>query len=381
MTANIIQKYLSSNKLSMLALLERLVNIDNRTSNKKGVDEMGDIFKEEYEKLGFSVQVLKKEHCGNSAIARFEGKGRRIMLICHLDSVFPESMLSNKGNLFRTEGNLAYGPGVVDMKACLVGCLFAVKALQESGLELPSLSVLLAGDEELGSLSITSEIKEEGRRSDFCLVTEGARPGMAVVVERKGLGKVNISVEGRGAHAGNEPEKGINALLALCDVLPQIAALNNPKTSKGTLVTQLFAGEAPNVVPEKGKAYVDLRFSEMSTFEELKNEIEFILGAPRKDGAIITWETELVKPPMAPVEGFEELLNAVIQSGQELGIDYKSVKAGGITDGNTVASVGTPTIDGMGPVGGMMCSAEEFLELDTMVPCAARLALTIDKLK
>ena len=381
MTAAILSDYLKDKNKDMLDLLERLVNIDNRSNNKKGVDSMCSIFKEEYEKLGFSVQVLKKESCGNSAIARFEGSGRRIMLICHLDSVFPESMLDHEGNLFRTEGNLAYGPGVVDMKACLVGCLFAIKALKETGFALPSLSVLLAGDEELGSLSITKEIEEEGRLSDFCLVTEGARPGMAVVVERKGLGKVNIDVEGRGAHAGNEPEKGINALLALCDVLPKIAALNNPEINKNTLVTQLFAGEAPNVVPEKGKAYVDLRFSKMSTFEELQEEIDDILGAPRKDGAKITWKTELVKPPMAPVEGFEELLDAVVQSGRELGIDYKFVKAGGITDGNTVASVGTPTIDGMGPVGGMMCSAEEFLELDTMVPCAARLALTISKLK
>ena len=264
MTADLIQNYLYDKESSMLALLEKLVNIDNRTSNKRGVDEIGSILKEEYEKLGFSVQVLKKEHCGNSAIARFEGSGRRVMLICHLDSVFPASMLQSEGNLFHTKGNIAYGPGVVDMKACLVGCLFAIKALKESGCSLPSLSVLLAGDEELGSLSITDEIKEEGRRSDFCLVTEGARPGMAVVVERKGLGKVNIEVKGRGAHAGNEPEKGINALLALCDVLPKIAALNNPEINKGTLVTQLFAGEAPNVVPERGKAYVDLRFSVMS---------------------------------------------------------------------------------------------------------------------
>jgi glutamate carboxypeptidase len=83
---------------------------------------------------------------------------------------------------------------------------------------------------------------------------------------------------------------------------------------------------------------------------------------------------------MVPVPGFDELLTAVIESGNELGIPYRFVKAGGITDGNTVASVGTPTIDGMGPVGGMMCSEFEYLETDTMVPCAARLALSINKL-
>jgi glutamate carboxypeptidase len=380
MKAENTREYLQSRHGEMLVLLDRLVNIDNRSSHKPGVDEMCSILKQEYEKLGFTVEVFEKESCGNSAMARFEGQGRRIMLVCHLDSVFPASMIK-EGNLFRTEGNLAYGPGVVDMKACLVGCLFAIKALLSTGFPLPSISVLLAGDEELGSLSITKEIKAEGRRSDFCMVTEGARPGMAVVVERKGLAKVNISARGRGAHAGNEPEKGINALLALCDVLPRIAALNDASMNKGCLVTQMNAGEAPNVVPEFGTAYVDLRFTDLAVYETMKSSIEEILGAPREDQVQISWETQLIKPPMTPVPGFDELLKAVVESGDELGIDYKFVKAGGITDGNTVASVGTPTIDGMGPVGGMMCSAEEFLEIDTMVPCAARLALSISKLK
>ena len=203
---------------------------------------------------------------------------------------------------------------------------------------------------------------------------------MAVVVERKGLANVNIECTGRGAHAGNEPEKGINALMAMCDVLPRIASLNNPDADRYCLVSQMNAGEAPNVVPKLAEAYIDLRFSSMETFTFLKENVESILSEPRTDGATFTWTVNLIKPPMVPVPGFDELLTAVIESGNELGIPYRFVKAGGITDGNTVASVGTPTIDGMGPVGGMMCSEFEYLETDTMVPCAARLALSINKL-
>ena len=380
MPAETIRLYLEEMHREMMALLERLVRIDNRSSNKIGVDQLGSVLQAEFEKLGFVAERFEKEHCGSSMILRREATGRHIMLICHLDSVFPAAMLDNEP-LFYTKGNLAYGPGVVDMKACLVGCLYAVKALLAAQIPIPSLSVLLAGDEELGSLSITEEIKREGKHSDFCMVTEGARPGMAVVVERKGLAKVNIAAKGRGAHAGNEPEKGISALLALCDVLPKIAAIHDASLNKGCIVTQMNAGEAPNVVPEQGTAYVDLRFTDLAIYEIMKAEIEKILGAPRNDQVDITWKTELIKPPMIPVAGFDELLHAVKESGNELGIEYKFVKAGGITDGNTVASVGTPTIDGMGPVGGMMCSPEEFLEIDTMVPCAARLALAISKLK
>lgn len=380
MTAEKIRTYLEDKHAEMLKLLERLVTIDNRSTNKAGVDQIGAILQGEYERLGFSAERFEQTHCGSSMILRREGPGRRVLLICHLDSVYPADML-DRPPLYRREGNLAYGPGVVDMKACLVGCLYAVKALLETGALIPALSILMAGDEELGSLSIAEEIINEGKRADFCLVTEGARPGMAVVIERKGLAKVNIRCEGKDAHAGNEPQKGINALLALCDVLPRIAALNDWDADRFCLVTQMNAGEAPNVVPRLGTAYVDLRFSAMETYNYLKQQIDAILSAPRQDGAMLSWETELVKPPMAPVTGFDELLNAVIQSGDELGIPYRWVKAGGITDGNTVASVGTPTIDGMGPVGGMMCSDSEFLEVDTMVPCAARLALAISKLK
>lgn len=380
MTAMEIKAYLEQKHGEMMTLLSRLVSIDNRSSNKIGVDRMGSILQEEFEKLGFTAQRYEQTRCGSSLMLRREAPGRRVLLICHLDSVFPAAMLDQKP-LFRTEGNLAYGPGVVDMKACLVGCLYAVKALLATGAPLPALSVLMAGDEELGSLSITDHIIEEARRSDFCLVTEGARPGMALVIERKGLAKVNILCEGRGAHAGNEPQKGINALMALCDVLPRIAALNDWEKDRFCLVTQMNAGEAPNVVPQKGTAYVDLRFADMETFEYLKEEIGRILSEPREDCARLSWKTELVKPPMAPVPGFEELLRTVVESGEALGIPYRWVKAGGITDGNTAASVGTPTLDGMGPVGGMMCSESEFLEIDTMVPCAARLALSISKLK
>jgi glutamate carboxypeptidase len=378
--AEAIRTYLEEKHGEMMMLLERLVRIDNRSSNKTGVDQMGSILQAEFEKLGFAAERFEQEHCGSSMILRRQAPGRRVMLICHLDSVFPAAMLESEP-LFRTDGNLAYGPGVVDMKACLVGCLYAVKALLDTGTPVPALSVLMAGDEELGSLSITEEIVKEGKISDFCLVTEGARPGMAVVIERKGLAKVNILCEGRGAHAGNEPQEGINALMALCDVLPRIAALNDWEKDRFCLVTQMNAGEAPNVVPQKGTAYVDLRFADMQTYEYLKNEIDRILREPRQDGAKLSWKTELIKPPMAPVPGFDELLDAVIKSGDELDIPYRWVKAGGITDGNTVASVGTPTLDGMGPVGGMMCSESEFLEVDTMVPCAARLALAVSKLK
>lgn len=380
MAAEAIRTYLEEKHGEMMTLLERLVRIDNRSSNKAGVDRMGSILQAEFEKLGFVAERFEQTHCGSSMILRREAPGRRVMLICHLDSVFPAAMLEREP-LFRREGNLAYGPGVVDMKACLAGCLYAVKALLDTGTPVPAISILMAGDEELGSLSITEEIIKEGKISDFCLVTEGARPGMAVVIERKGLAKVNILCEGRGAHAGNEPQKGINALMALCDVLPRIAALNDWEQDRFCLVTQLNAGEAPNVVPQKGTAYVDLRFANMQTYEYLKDEIDRILREPRQDGAKLSWKTELIKPPMAPVPGFEELLQAVIESGEELGIPYRWVKAGGITDGNTVASVGTPTLDGMGPVGGMMCSESEFLEVDTMVPCAARLALAVSKLK
>ena len=372
-----IRSYLESQLPEMLSLLEDLVNRNTSSDFKEGIDQAGNLMAEAYRKLGFEIEILQHHDCGNGVIARKKGNGKNILLICHLDSVFPEGTARLKS--FRIEGGKAMGNGVLDMKACLVGCLYAVKALEALNIDnLPGLTVFMSGDEEKGSLAVLDAIQKEGRRSQWCLVTEGSRPGMAVVVQRKGHAFARITAHGRAAHAGNEPHVGRNAVVELALKAAKLNALNDFEKGTTVAITRMSGGTNRIIIPEDAFMDVDMRFYTMEEWEKVHNAFIDILAAPEIEGVTLRYDLTFNRPPLAQTP--DTLLNVVKEASKELNMDFLTVRPGGVSDGNFVSAIGVPVVDGMGPAGGMMCSPEEFLEIDTMGPCAARLALVIAKL-
>lgn len=372
-----IRSYLESQLPEMLSLLEDLVNRNTSSDFKEGIDQAGNLMAEAYRKLGFEIEILQHHDCGNGVIARKKGNGKNILLICHLDSVFPEGTARLKS--FRIEGGKAMGNGVLDMKACLVGCLYAVKALEALNIDnLPGLTVFMSGDEEKGSLAVLDAIQKEGRRSQWCLVTEGSRPGMAVVVQRKGNAFARITAHGRAAHAGNEPHVGRNAVVELALKAAKLNTLNDFEKGTTVAITRMSGGTNRIIIPEDAFMDVDMRFYTMEEWEKVHNTFIDILAAPEIEGVTLRYDLTFNRPPLAQTP--DTLLNVVKEASKELNMDFLTVRPGGVSDGNFVSAIGVPVVDGMGPAGGMMCSPEEFLEIDTMVPCAARLALVIAKL-
>lgn len=372
-----IRSYLESQLPEMLSLLEDLVNRNTSSDFKEGIDQAGNLMAEAYRKLGFEIEILQHHDCGNGVIARKKGNGKNILLICHLDSVFPEGTARLKS--FRIEGGKAMGNGVLDMKACLVGCLYAVKALEALNIDnLPGLTVFMSGDEEKGSLAVLDAIQKEGRRSQWCLVTEGSRPGMAVVVQRKGNAFARITAHGRAAHAGNEPQVGRNAVVELALKAAKLNTLNDFEKGTTVAITRMSGGTNRIIIPEDAFMDVDMRFYTMEEWEKVHNTFIDILAAPEIEGVTLRYDLTFNRPPLAQTP--DTLLNVVKEASKELNMDFLTVRPGGVSDGNFVSAIGVPVVDGMGPAGGMMCSPEEFLEIDTMVPCAARLALVIAKL-
>ena len=370
-----IQEYLQQHHREMLAMLENLVDRNTSSEYKPGVDEAGRYLKEAFETIGFDVEVLERESVGNSVVARKQGGGKgRALLICHIDSVFPEGTDHIKP--FTIDGNLATGNGVLDMKACIVGCYYALKALDELKIPYPEAVVFLSGDEEKGSLAVRKNIEDEGRLCDWALVTEGSRPGKAVVTQRKGNAYLHVTAKGRAAHAGNEPQVGKNAIVDLAQKIARLNALNDFETGTTVSVTTFSGGENRIVIPDHAEMDVDIRFYTMEEWEKVEKAVRSILSEAN-EGISVTYDLTLNRPPLSLVPGSEELIGTVKAASAELGIPYSDVQPGGVSDGNFVSALGVPTIDGMGPSGGMMCSPEEYLEIDTMVPCAARLALTL----
>ena len=374
-----IESYLHHQLPGMLRLLENLVNRNTSSDYKPGIDEAAQLLASEFKEIGYEIEILEHKSVGNGVIARKAGNETKVLLICHIDSVFPEGTEYIKP--FTIEGNIAKGNGVLDMKACLVGCIYALKALSALNIpDVPSITVFMSGDEEKGSEAVIPVIEQEGRSADWALVTEGSRPGKAVVTQWKGNAYLKIITHGRAAHAGNEPQVGRNAVVELANKIMALNSLNDFEKGTTVTVTTISGGENRIVVPDRAEADIDIRFYTIEEWQRIESAIKEVLSFSEIEGVNIEYQLSFNRPPLTKVPGSEKLLQVVKEASTELNIPFLQVQPGGVSDGNFVAAIGTPTIDGLGPCGGMMCSPEEYLEVDSLVPCASRLALTISKL-
>lgn len=220
----------------------------------------------------------------------------------------------------------------------------------------------------------------EGKKADWALVIEGARANGAIVIERKGTGFLDIWVKGRAAHAGNEPEVGRSAIEALACIILELKALNDFAAGTTVTVGEFCGGTARNVVAEDASAKVDLRFRTKEAADRLFEKIRLILDQSEFDGIDIRYDLIFNRPPLVQVPGSECLMQIVKDVMMELGIEFKTAIAGGASDGNFVSDLGVPTIDGLGPVGGMMCSPEEYLDVASLTQRCSMLALIIKQI-
>ncbi|MEY2766470.1 MAG: hypothetical protein RI912_132 [Actinomycetota bacterium] len=282
----------------------------------------------------------------------------RVLILGHHDTVHPAGTLAARP--FSVTGGIAAGPGVFDMKAGIVQAIHAVAALADrSGVE-----ILLSCDEEIGSRESRALIEERARACGSVLVLEPSADGGALKTGRKGTGTFEVRVRGRASHAGLEPEKGINSLVELANLIPQIVAIADP--SRGTTVTPTVAsaGTADNVVPENASCFVDVRVA----VPEEKPRVEAAMAALR--GSVPGTEIEVLggigRPPMHE-SAAAVLMGIAAQVAAEAGIEnLDGVVVGGGSDGNFTAAVGVQTLDGLGAVGGGAHSADEHVVVAEM---------------
>lgn len=290
----------------------------------------------------------------------------RVLILGHHDTVHPAGTLAARP--FSVTEGIAAGPGVFDMKAGIVQALHAVAALADrSGVE-----ILLSSDEEIGSRESRALIEERALACGSVLVLEPSADGGALKTGRKGTGTFEVRVRGRASHAGLEPEKGINSLVELANLIPQIVAIADP--SRGTTVTPTVAsaGTADNVVPENASCFVDVRVA----VPEEKPRVEAAMAALR--GSVPGTEIEVLggigRPPMHE-SAAAVLMGIAAQVAAEVGIEnLDGVVVGGGSDGNFTAAVGVQTLDGLGAVGGGAHSADEHVVVAEMPHRAALIA-------
>jgi len=296
----------------------------------------------------------------------------KVLIVGHHDTVFPVGSCAARP--FAIAEGRATGPGIFDMKTGVVQAVHAVASLADrSGVE-----ILITADEEVGSGTSRALIEERALACGNVLVCEASADGGALKTARKGTGGYEVVVHGRAAHAGLEPEKGINSLVAAAELILQINTFGDPTTATTVTPTVANAGTADNVVPAEARIRIDVRVEQPG--EEDRVAAAFAALSTSVPGATIEVTGGIDRPPM-PSSASATLFPVAVAAGAAIGFgEVVGVGVGGGSDGNFTAAIGVPTLDGLGAVGGGAHADHEYVLVDTMVPRAALLAAIITRL-
>jgi glutamate carboxypeptidase len=372
-----IFRALKNREKDMVRLLGNFVRCGSPSHHKPAVDRFGVIVAREWRRRGAKVRILRNVSRGNHVRAEiWLGGGRaprqQIMVLGHMDTVYPLGTLAKMP--FRVSGGRAWGPGTFDMKGGLVLALFAVDALKATGIK-PSkrLVFLWTSDEEIGSESSRRAIEREARQSDVVLVLEPSfGPDGRLKTARKGVGGAEIVVTGRSAHAGVDPEKGVNAVHELALQIQRVMKLNDPRRGITVQATVVAGGTVSNVIPASARAELDIRYSRMADAATLQRQLRRL--RPILKGARVEVRGERNRPPLERTAATRALFRQGQSLMRDMGLPLGEAATGGGSDGNLTAALGVPTLDGLGAVGDSPHSPREHVVIRALPERAALIA-------
>jgi glutamate carboxypeptidase len=369
---------LRKRRQEMLRMLARFVRAESPTDSKAAVDRFGRIVASEWRSLGARVKVLHQRRQGDhlrvvwpAQTSREVGRGRQILVLGHLDTVHGLGTLRQMP--YRVARGRAFGPGIFDMKGGLVIALFAVDALARAAWRPRRPVVFLwTSDEETGSATSRALIEREARRSAAVLVLEPASglDGRAKT-QRKAVGRAELTVTGRAAHAGINPGDGVNAVHELALQIDRIARLNDSKRGITVSPTMVEGGTRDNVIPASARAIFDLRARRAADMRALERRLRAL--RPILPGAALAMRGGFSRPPLERRSSATLFARArELAKGMRLSLDEAST--GGGSDGSFTAALGVPTLDGLGAVGEGAHAANESILVDALPERAALLA-------
>ena len=372
-----ILRMLKGREAEMVRMLGSFVRCESPSRDKKAVDRFGEMVAAEWSKRGAEVRVLPVAKLGNQVRAEINlgsrpGTKQQIMIMGHLDTVYPLGTLARTP--FRISGGRAWGPGTFDMKGGLVLALFAVDALKAAGVApTKKLVFLWTSDEEIGSESSRRAIETEALRSDAVLVLEPSfgRDGR-LKTARKGVGTAEIVVTGRSAHAGVDPEKGVNAVQELALQIERLMKLSNRGRGISVQTTVVSGGSVSNVIPEHAHAEVDIRFSRGADGPRLDRKLRSLRPITKDARVEIRGGTN--RPPLERTAAVRALFRHAQSLMRDMGLPLGEAATGGGSDGNLTAALGVPTLDGLGVVGDFPHSPREHIIIRALSERAALLA-------
>lgn len=363
----------------MLEALAELVDINSHTPNKAGGDAVGDRLASWAQQLGLATRRIPSEtyadHWVFSTPAAEASADGAIMLVGHIDTVFPPGSFEG----FRREGEIARGPGVLDMKGGIVVMLEALRAISrvDSGFKDLKLRVVLVGDEEIGSPEGRPVITAESKGAASALVFEAGRAADKIITARKGTGSAKVVAIGKAAHAANGHKDGINAIWALARFVDAAQRLTDYERGVTVNVGLIQGGQAKNTVPDRCECQLDFRFERTADGLELFGKLKDAAASAAAGTAGARLEIG-GGPQRMPLERTKEniaLYEAYAKHAKAAGLGFAEAAliAGG-SDASTTAAAGIPSIDGLGPRGSGFHTPDELIEIASLEPKTLALA-------
>jgi glutamate carboxypeptidase len=361
----------------MLERLRELVAVESPSDCKAAVDEAARRVAELVASLGGRVRMHRQKLFGDVLELRFgpvRSRRKPVLLLGHLDTVWPLGTLQTMP-WRKSEGRI-FGPGVLDMKAGVVMALAAIRALGQVGAHRP-ITLLLTGDEEVGSPASRAIIERLALASEAVLVLEPAQ-GLACKTARKGVGDYRLHVTGVAAHSGVDFANGHSAILELARLLQTVAGFTEPRLGRTVNPGVISGGTRSNVVAEHAYAEVDVRIARASDAARVE---KLFRGLRCTDpGCRLEVAGGINRPPMERKPGTVALYKQARRLAAELGFQLDEAATGGGSDGNFTAALGVPTLDGLGAVGEGAHAAHESILVEHLVPRTALLAALLAEL-
>ena len=370
--------WIAAERGTILGLIETLVNTDSGSHDKAGVDAVGGHIRAFLAERGIASETIPNARFGDAIRARVGNSGARaILLMGHRDTVYGRGEAVRRP--FRVAAGRGSGPGCCDMKAGLAMNAIVLAACKAFGALAPVIALFTA-DEEIGSPSSRALIEDEARRARAVFNAEPGRPDGGVVTGRKGGVFMRLDVTGKAAHSGNDRADGVSAIEEIARKIPELHALADRARGLSCNVGTIAGGEVVNMVAPRATAEFDLRFIDPAHRDPVMAQIERIVAHRHLAGASSRLTVTGEFKPLVANEESKRLYAHYAACARELGQPVREEFAGGCADSGFAASVGAPTICGVGPIGGRAHSPDEFLEIDTIVPRAQALALAVMRL-
>jgi glutamate carboxypeptidase len=356
--------YFAANQDEMLTVIGDLVKQETPSSDKPRLDAFAELLAGRLRAAGAEVTILPGGEQGNHMRATFRTPGsdpsaKPALILCHFDTVWAVGSLAT--HPFRVEEGKAYGPGIFDMQSSLVLTEYAVRAVRELNLTLPRpVTILMTSDEEIGSHSSRSLIEEMAQQAAYVLLMESPLPGGVLKTARKGVGRWDLTISGRAAHAGIEPEKGISAIQELAHQILKLHSLTDMEKGTTVNVGVVQGGTVANVVAPHAHAEIDVRAWTQDEADRISTAINGL--QPVTPGVTL------------------ELFQRARAIGEELDLALQEGSTGGGSDGNITGALGIPTLDGLGVPGAGAHADHEHIEVDKIGERAALLVALLLRL-